>query len=164
MSQAPEDRATRKHWRVLPRIVLSGRMRLVSRFGKNRVKSTTWTPSTPRRAAWSRPTRRHRSARTSSRRWDRTARASEGILLSRTRGPAENLGGHICWFSTFRCLQGLAGWFGGGVTAGTRGVTGGTRGNQPRRPMQGNVYTTRNDVGCDIAREPTGRDLSGHGT
>ena len=30
--------------------------------------------------------------------------------------------------------------------------------------MWGNVYTTRNDVGSDIAREPSGRDLSGHGT
>ena len=27
--------------------------------------------------------------------------------------------------------------------------------------MWGNVYTTRNDVGSDIAREPSGRDLSG---
>jgi hypothetical protein len=78
MSQAPEDRARTKRRRVLTQFVLCRRGRLVSRFGQNDVKSTTWTPSTPRRAVWSRPTRRHRSAHTSSRRWDRTARASEG--------------------------------------------------------------------------------------
>ena len=66
-------------WQVLTQMVLSRRGRRVSRFGKNHVKATTWMPSTPRRAAWSRPRRRHRSARTSSRRWDRTARASEGL-------------------------------------------------------------------------------------
>eukprot|EP00964_Phaeocystis_antarctica_P064401 scaffold38728_cov56-Phaeocystis_antarctica.AAC.1 len=38
----------------------SRRGRLVSRFGKNHVKSATWTPRTPRRAAWPHPTRRHR--------------------------------------------------------------------------------------------------------
>ena len=73
------------------------------------------------------------------------------------RGLAENWGGHLCWFSRIRCLQGLAGWFEGGVT-------GGTRGNQPMWTLWGNVYTTRNGVGSDIAQEPTGRDLSGHGT
>jgi len=50
MSQAPEDRARTKRRRVLTQIVLSRRGRLVSRFGQNDVKSTTWTPSTPRRA------------------------------------------------------------------------------------------------------------------
>ena len=30
--------------------------------------------------------------------------------------------------------------------------------------LWGNVYTPRDDGGSDIAREPTGRDLSGHGT
>jgi len=78
MSQALEDRATTPRWRVLPQIVVSRRGRLLSRFGKNHVKETTRTPSTPQRAAWSHPTRRHRSARTSSPRWDRTARASGG--------------------------------------------------------------------------------------
>ena len=77
MSQAPEDRARTPRWRVITQVVLSRRGRLVSRFGKNHVKSATWTPSTPRRAAWSHPTRRHRSARTSSPRCDRTVRASE---------------------------------------------------------------------------------------
>ena len=51
MSQAPEDRARTKRWRVLTQIVLSRRGRLVSRFGQNHVKSTTWTPSTARRTA-----------------------------------------------------------------------------------------------------------------
>ena len=77
MAQTPEDRARTKRWRVVPQIVLSRRGRLGSRFGQNHVKSTTWTPSTPRRKAWSRPTRRHRSAHASSRRWE-SARASGG--------------------------------------------------------------------------------------
>ena len=50
----------------------------------------------------------------------------------RARGPAAFLGGHLCPFYSFRGLQGLAGWFGGGVTAGTRGVTGGTRGQSAK--------------------------------
>ena len=49
-----------------------------------------------------------------------------------SRGPAAFLGVHLCWFLSFRCLQGLAGWFGGGVTAGTRGVTAGTRGQSAK--------------------------------
>ena len=87
MSQAHEDRARTKRWRVLTQIVLSRRGRLVSRFGQNHVNSTTWTPSTPQRAAWSRPTRRHRSTRTSSPRWDRTARASEGCQVYEVSPP-----------------------------------------------------------------------------
>ena len=59
MSQATEDRARAPRWRVKTQVVLSRRGRLVSRFGKNHVKSTTWTPSTRRRAAWSRPTAQH---------------------------------------------------------------------------------------------------------
>jgi len=47
MSQAPEDRARTPHWRVLTQVVLSRRGWRVSRFGKNYVKSTTWTPSKP---------------------------------------------------------------------------------------------------------------------
>ena len=74
MSQAPEDRATTKRCRVLPQIVISRRGRLVSRFGKNHVKSTTWTPSTPGRVVWSRPNCRPRSARTSSPRRARARR------------------------------------------------------------------------------------------
>jgi hypothetical protein len=62
------------------------RGRLVSRFGENHVKSTTWTPSTPQRAAWSRPTRRHRSARTSSPRWARISLILSLYLSSAPRG------------------------------------------------------------------------------
>ena len=54
--------------RVLTRNVLSRRVWLISRFGEDHVKSTRWTPSTPQRAAWSRPTSRHSAARASSRR------------------------------------------------------------------------------------------------
>ena len=54
--------------RVLTQNVLSRRVRLISRFGEDHVKSTRWTPSTPQRAAWSRPTSRHSAARASSRR------------------------------------------------------------------------------------------------
>ena len=46
-SRAGEDRTTTPRWRARPRTVLSRRGRPVSRFGKNHVKSTTWTPSTP---------------------------------------------------------------------------------------------------------------------
>ena len=78
MSQAPEDRASTPRWRVLTQIVLSRRGRRVSRFGKNHVKSTTWTPSTLHIVVWSRPTRRPRSARTSS---PRTSPGSYGVRV-----------------------------------------------------------------------------------
>jgi hypothetical protein len=68
MSQAPQVPGLHNSQggprrRVITQIVLSGRGRLVSRSGKTNGKSTTWKPSTLRRAVsvLSRPTRRQRS-------------------------------------------------------------------------------------------------------
>ena len=57
-SLAREDHTTTPRWRARARIVLSRRERPVSRIGQKKEKSTTCEPSTLRRSAWSRPTRR----------------------------------------------------------------------------------------------------------
>ena len=62
-----------------PKLYSLGRARLVSRSGENKGNSAGCEPSTLYRAVWSRPTHRQRSARTSSPRRDRTARASQGM-------------------------------------------------------------------------------------
>ena len=45
----------------------------------------------------------------------------KGKLHNLPRGPAAFLGVHLCWFLSFRCLQGLAGWFGGGGNSRDKG-------------------------------------------
>eukprot|EP00964_Phaeocystis_antarctica_P084745 scaffold53432_cov62-Phaeocystis_antarctica.AAC.5 len=76
-SQIPGDYTRSQRWRVITQIILSGRGRLVSRSGKTNGKSTTWKPSTLRRAVLSHPARRQRSASTWSPRRARTARWKE---------------------------------------------------------------------------------------
>ena len=57
-------------------------------------------------------------------------------------GGRKNLGVHLCLSSGFRWSQGLAGWFGGGVTAGTRGVTGGKMGESAKEANVDTVGVT----------------------
>ena len=78
-SQVPEDYTKSPRRRARSKIVLARRGRLVSRSGENKGNSAMCEPSTLYRAVGSRPTHRQRSARTSSPRRDRTARASEGM-------------------------------------------------------------------------------------
>ena len=66
VSLAREDYTRAPRWRARARIVLFSREWPVSRFGQKNEKSTTWTPSTLRRSAWSRPACGLRSACTSS--------------------------------------------------------------------------------------------------
>ena len=64
------------------------------------------------------------------------------LVTRLTRGGRKNLGVHLSWFSGFRWSQGLAGWFGGGVTAGTRGVTGGKMGESAKEANVDTVGVT----------------------
>jgi hypothetical protein len=100
MSQAPEDRARTKRRRVLTQIVLSRRGRLVSRFGQNDVKSTTWTPSTPsghaQHVGIARHTRRHVAGIA------RRARRTGGRCTNSPSCPIQQV--HVCEFAKRSCV------------------------------------------------------------